>query len=217
MKPPSTLNISRLEYFKISDPLIFNHTFNAIFKKAYLYIAEQVWDIDASIHIVAHGYGYAVPDGRAVVNFPGDYRFIGPWLRPAFTKKNITDPVEAESIMKQLIDLFNATLQQLDTGYSNFHYVDLRDIIERADWLNELHLTSDAYRRVAKKLHQLITGLPRICPTCPSCGVFGCRIAARGENRSCGTPASKCHRNNIPNRRSATAKIRSTASRRWCV
>jgi len=136
-----------------------DHAFNSIFKNAYLYIAQKIWDIDASIHIIAHGYGYAVPDGRAVFNFPGDYRFIGPWLRPAFAKKNITDPVEAETIMRQLIDVFNEMLDQLDSENQNFHYVNLRPVIDRSDWVNELHLSSDGYKRVAKKIHQLITTL----------------------------------------------------------
>jgi len=130
-----------------------------VFKIAYEYIIEQVWQIDPSIHIITHGYGNSIPDGRATINLPFGFKFIGPWLRPALAKKNITNPLEAEGLIASLIDMFNEMLQQLDQENQRFHYIDLRGLIQREDWVNELHLYNFAYRRVAGIFHDLIQAL----------------------------------------------------------
>lgn len=123
------------------------YMFLVVFKKAYQDILDRIWNIDPSIHIIGHGYGHAIPDGRAVRII--GIRFSGPWLRPALAKKNITSPGEAQDVIRQLIDLFNEMLGELNRDNANFHYLDLRAGITRDDWVNELHLTNQAFGRVA--------------------------------------------------------------------
>lgn len=130
---------------------------HGLFRAAYERIARAIWDIDPSICIVAHGYGHAIPDGRAVLNFPFNFRFFGPWLRPAFTRKNITALNEARAIVKVMIDELNAMLSQLSASIGGpLHHLDLRNTIRASDWSNELHLTDEAYGRVADKFHAVI-------------------------------------------------------------
>ena len=126
------------------------------FKIAYQYMINQVLKIDKKIHIITHGYGYSIPDGRAVINFPLNLRFVGPWLRPALARKNYLSVSEGELIVKQLIDRFNDMLADLDDKNENFHYIDLRNEIKKNDWANELHLKSSKYKRVAKIFHNEI-------------------------------------------------------------
>jgi hypothetical protein len=130
------------------------YVFFEVFKNAYEHIMDEVWGVDSDIHILGHGYGNPTPDGRAV-RFLW-IKFAGPWLRPALARKNITNPSEAKGIMHELIRLFNEMLKGLDDAHPNFHYLDLRDRIEVEDWVNELHLSSEAYGRVAGIFHQEI-------------------------------------------------------------
>jgi hypothetical protein len=46
---------------------------HGVIRKAYERIAAEVWNVSPSIAILAHGYAYAIPDGRAVFNFPFGY------------------------------------------------------------------------------------------------------------------------------------------------
>ncbi len=130
----------------------------SVFKKAYEHFMTEVWKIDDDMKIISHGYGHAIPDGRAVINL-FDLRFIGPWLRPTLAGKNIINKDEAEGVIRKLIDLFNDMLAQLDNENQNFHYLDLRPIITELDWINELHLYNDAYEKVADVFHAKIQEL----------------------------------------------------------
>lgn len=131
------------------------YIFSTVAKRAYENIFTRVWNVDKNIHIISHGYGYAIPDGRSVFNFFG-FSFVGPWLRPAFAKKNITNTTVAEGIIAELTDLFNDMLKELDDKHENFHYLDLRKSIGRDDWRNELHLYDEDYLRVAEIFHEEI-------------------------------------------------------------
>lgn len=125
------------------------------FRRAYEHILRRVWRIMPDLPVVLHGYAYPVPDGRAVLNFPSDFRFFGPWLRPSFARKAVTDPTEAEKIMRTLIDSFNEMAAAL-AGDARVHYVDLRSTIARTDWVNELHVSNHAYQRIAAAFHETI-------------------------------------------------------------
>lgn len=131
------------------------YIFSTVARRAYENIFDRVWNLDENIHIISHGYGYAIPDGRAVFNFLG-FNFGGPWLRPAFAKKNITDIAVAEGIIVELVDLFNAMLKELGDKHPNFHYLDIRASIKRDDWRNELHLYDEDFARVADIFHEEI-------------------------------------------------------------
>jgi lysophospholipase L1-like esterase len=129
------------------------------FRRGYQTLAQAIWKVDPTIHVVTHGYGHAIPSGVAVLNFPFGFRFIGPWLKPAFVRKNIKLS-DAREIVKTMIDEFNSMLAALPgTIGGPFHVVDLRSSIRSSDWVNELHLTNDAYRRVADKFHAVIKPL----------------------------------------------------------
>jgi hypothetical protein len=130
---------------------------HGVVRRAYKRIADEIWRIDPTIAIVTHGYGYAIPDGRAVFNFPFGYRFVGPWLRPALVSKNITKLGDGKAIVKSIIDEFNTMLSGLQTKLSGpFRFVDLRKTVKTDDWVNELHVSGESYGRCADKFHQAI-------------------------------------------------------------
>lgn len=131
---------------------------NTYFKKAYERFFRQVWSVNPDLHIIGHGYGRPIPDGRAVKIL--GIRFSGPWLRPAFAKKRLNLPEEARKTMSTLMNKFNEMLADLQQQHPKFHYIDLRDEIRDEDWENELHLNDDGYKRCANLFHEVIQSLP---------------------------------------------------------
>jgi hypothetical protein len=134
-----------------------NDVFHGLFRSAFERLAQSIWQIDPNICVITHGYGRPIPDGRAVLNFPFNFRFVGPWIRPSFTRKNIMSLATAAGIVGTMIDEFNTMLEGLQTSLGpNFKYVDVRQVISSEDWVNELHLNNEAYGRVADAFHSVI-------------------------------------------------------------
>jgi hypothetical protein len=132
-----------------------------VFKKYLDDLCAKVRQASPSTFIVMHGYGHTPPTGKAVIN-AGPFRFVGPWLRPVLTAKNITDPQEQRKIVFHVIDLFNETLEAVKGNNSdNFRYVDLRKVINPdEDWVNELHLSNSAFYQAADSIHDELQSLP---------------------------------------------------------
>lgn len=131
--------------------------FSGTFKAAYQSFFARVWAINPKLHIIGHGYGNAIPDGRAV-SFIG-ITFRGPWLRPALARKRVLDAAAARRVITDLMTAFNDMLRGLAQSEPRFHYIDLRTLIADADWVNELHLSNNAYLRVAQRFDQEIQAL----------------------------------------------------------
>jgi lysophospholipase L1-like esterase len=122
-----------------------------VFRSAYEHILRQIWAVDPSVHVVAHGYARPIPDGRCV-RIVG-IRFSGPWLRPSLARKGHQEPAACRKLVCEILDLLNDMLAGLAAAHPNFHYLDLRSRIGDGDWANELHLTNAAYRRVSDLFH----------------------------------------------------------------
>lgn len=127
---------------------VLDYTINTVFKGAYESMIKQVQQANPKIHILFHGYGRGIPTGKAVINI-GSLHVIGPWLRPALTRKNILDPALQRKLIAAIVDRFNEMLKGLASGKPNLHYIDLRNEIKDDDWINENHLNALAYRRMA--------------------------------------------------------------------
>ena len=133
---------------------------------SYVTILREVTDVCVEIigkpvPIVLHGYGYAVPDGRGVLFGWG--LFPGPWLEPAFTRKGYKSRNANKIVVVELINRFNAMLTRLagKPPFSHVRYVDLRQVLSNGndykdDWDNELHPTSDGFKKVAEEFVKVI-------------------------------------------------------------
>jgi len=131
-----------------------DYVFGQVVPKAYTDLIAAVRQAKPDIGIVFHGYGYPVPDGRSVKIL--GFRFSGPWLRPALTKKNYIEASEAKQIMVDLVDRFNVAIAAVANAHQNVRYIDLRSTISDGDWVNELHLKNSAYARVAAEFDAAI-------------------------------------------------------------
>jgi len=136
---------------------------NDVFRPAYIHILSEIANTEAvvghEIHVIAHGYADAIPDGRPTRTVFG-VRLGGPWLRPALAHKRIPQGPgsDGETVVRDLIGKFNAMLAQLDQQSTKFHYIDLRPIItQHSHWRDELHLHGFAAARVADAFHAEIS------------------------------------------------------------
>jgi hypothetical protein len=133
-----------------------------IVEKSYRYILQRLFAAHPSVHVILHGYGYGQPDGRGVINAPFGFHWIGPWFRPALSRNRIEWSTDGRSVIRDLIDLHNDMLDRLskDSAFnSRVHYIDLRKDIKETDWVNELHLYDHGFRKVARRFHDLMSGL----------------------------------------------------------
>jgi hypothetical protein len=133
---------------------------NSVFTEMFEYLIQSVIDKKSDIQIFLHGYGYPIPDGRAVIEV-GDYKFIGPWFDPALKRKGLSQ-AQGKVIIESLIDSLNEMLSNLAKKYpDNVHYINLLHIISRDDWENELHLSAQGFKKVADEFEKRILAVLR--------------------------------------------------------
>lgn len=126
-----------------------------VFERAYRHIIDSALKIKPDLHILVHGYANPVPNGTAVINFPGGFRFVGPWLRPWLARNRIDFATDGRDVIRRLMGMHNDMLKGLAAKYpGKLHYIDLRPEFNDRDWANELHLKNPAFRRAAAKFHE---------------------------------------------------------------
>jgi hypothetical protein len=114
--------------------------------------------VGAAVPILLHGYDYPVPDGRG---FLGGWPFPGPWLEPGFREKLFSDLATNITLMRDVLDQFNAMLAELvkDPAFGHVHHIDLRgtlstqlqDVAYQEWWGNELHPTERGFAAVTDR------------------------------------------------------------------
>lgn len=87
------------------------------------------------VQVVCHGYDYPVPDK-------------GRWLGQPMATRGIVDPQLQVSIAKVMMDRFNISLARLSRSHAHVHFLDLRGVVGRQGWSDELHPKNAGYRRV---------------------------------------------------------------------
>lgn len=63
--------------------------------------------------------------------------------------------------MRELMDMFNDMLEKLALSdqRKRIHYINLRTLIKREDWENELHLHNSSYKRVSDVFNTVIRSI----------------------------------------------------------
>lgn len=112
--------------------------------------------------IIIHTYDYPTPRPS-----PANFLFVPitrPWLLPAFERRRVPARLHC-GLADFLLDKLADTLLDLENKLPNFHVVDTRKTLVRAnaeskgnsgDWLNEIHPNSAGYRKIAARLSQKI-------------------------------------------------------------
>jgi Dyp-type peroxidase family len=112
-----------------------------------------------NIPVLIHGYDHSIPDGR---KDPA----AGPWLKPIFEARGITDLTVSRDVIRRLIDRVGAMVATVAAEYPGRVFpvstagtleLDPRFQVDyKLLWANEFHPTEDGYdllaKLVAKKL-----------------------------------------------------------------
>ncbi|HAA15827.1 MAG TPA: hypothetical protein DCE41_30590 [Cytophagales bacterium] len=137
---------------------VFDRTVKGPIREAITCFIERVIAVNPNVDILMDGYDYPFPTGKKFRLF--GLGLSGPWLLPAFARKGITNFNEQRVVIRQIVDKFNELLAELQQEYDQFHHLDLRGTFpQKADWRDELHLTSDGFEIAARIYDQKIKGL----------------------------------------------------------
>lgn len=132
-------------------PEAVDELFKSTIPKAFQHVIDAVHSVRPGIPIFLHGYGHTEPTGKGVVNFPGGWRIVGPWLRPALTKKRWLQKTRQKQIIRNLIDRLNDCLEDFAAARPDVHFIDLRTRLHQSDWINELHLNQTGWAKAARE------------------------------------------------------------------
>ena len=115
---------------------------------AYVDLLDLRDDVRPDCRIYVHGYDYAIPTGKKA-----KYLIFkaGPWLKPYLEAMAIQDPVDQRRVVRWLIDRFNEMLDDLARQRSNFVHVKTRRTLKAGEWKDELHPTTQGFKKVADK------------------------------------------------------------------
>jgi len=104
------------------------------------------------IKIITHTYGHVTPQNKPAKFLKGIIE-KGPWMFPALKKCQV--PKEHwKPIATMLIDRMKKNIKLLhESSNGRFHFVDSTELITDNDWIDEIHLTPNGFKRVAKAMH----------------------------------------------------------------
>ncbi|MCI0450913.1 MAG: hypothetical protein L0Z51_00825 [Candidatus Latescibacteria bacterium] len=107
--------------------------------------------------VVTHGYDFAIPTERSTARLVSIRRLVnrvmgsGKWLWIPLEQKRLSDD-EKQAVLYAMITEFNELLVSLAESprFPRLYHVDCRGVAQsEKDWYDEIHLTSQAYRRAA--------------------------------------------------------------------
>jgi hypothetical protein len=136
LKPKNYLN-AEYTAFKARLLRLFKDIFNLIYNE------------DPTIHIICHGYSYAIPNSER-----------GPWLGRPMEDIGITDRALQKQIMTLIVDDINTAVGKAaaaarKTGVT-VSFVDNRELVPADGWHDEFHPNSEWFGKVAETLSALI-------------------------------------------------------------
>lgn len=136
---------------------IAHYMINTVFRNYIIGLLEMVRLQSISTTTIMHGYAYPYPSGKGVGVF--GFNFVGPWLLPAIQRKAVSEETGAEILIKMVDMYYDMLISIRDEGKYNFHVIDIRNLIQRSDWRDEMHLNNSAYMKVAAIFDEKIKNL----------------------------------------------------------
>ena len=104
-----------------------------------------------TLPILIHGYDYAIPGGHAGEWRSPEWAAVDEWLGRPFAERGIRDLALQRNIVRILIDALYDMLHRVagDSAVTNIHVVDVRGTLQREEWADEIHGTSEGFAKVA--------------------------------------------------------------------
>lgn len=113
----------------------------AAIKTSYEALASLRDSVSPGARIITHSYAHAQPTGKKAYLWGIS---AGPWIQPYLTERGY-ETREQYEIVAWLIDRFHETI----SAVSGLVIIDLRRIIERDDWNDEIHPTRNGFHKAA--------------------------------------------------------------------
>ncbi len=137
--------------------LEFFNFLNVTMSQYYLLVTE-LSNLKRFKHIkfITQGYDFAIPSPRRAKRIK--YRNwklnkemnTGRWLHDPMIMKGIFDADDQEAIAYTMVWEFNEMLIMLSEHFENLYHVDCRGTAKSEDdWFDEIHLNSDAFKKIA--------------------------------------------------------------------
>lgn len=117
-------------------------------KRMYRTVLQDVRESSEAVHILLHGYDYAVPM---------DDKYLG---RP-MARRGIVDPGFQRDIVRVLINRFyEEVLEPMAGEFGRVHIVDNRDAVpDPNDWDDEIHPKTRGFREVARRFRRVVDSI----------------------------------------------------------
>lgn len=137
LKPADYLNTDNFKAYKARMLRLYSDLFSMVHQE------------DKNIHIICHGYAYAIPNSKR-----------GPWLGKPLEENGVTDRALQLEIVKKVVDVINDAMESTAAAHKagKVSYVNNRGTIPIKDecWHDEFHPTSEWFGKVTEPIKALI-------------------------------------------------------------
>ena len=91
-----------------------------------------------------HGYDFVRTD------HPDDVIKKG-WANKYMIQYGLKNPDDRERLLKYLVNNFNEDLAELTETHNNATYLDMRNLVKKDEWYDEIHPNDVGFEKVGKK------------------------------------------------------------------
>lgn len=131
-------------------------------EEVYLDLADLRDDYQPAAYLFTHGYDYAIPSGKGVKVL--GFQVAGRWIQARMDSKKI--PAEFQPlILDHLLSEFDNLMIRLEQTIPRCVHVRTQGTLADSDWANELHPTTEGFRKVTAKFQ---TALRSVFPRLPA-------------------------------------------------
>jgi hypothetical protein len=140
------------------------YAFLSIIKLQYWLIFESISHAGnlKGMKIISQGYDYVIPSDKTHFSdfmnpLINSFMGTGKWLRQPMMIQGIADSKIQKSIMVAMIFEINQIFIELSLKFDNVYHIDCRGVAKNEnDWYDEIHLTSENFKRVAQAYEKCI-------------------------------------------------------------
>ncbi len=118
----------------------------------YNYFFNRIASFDFVKQVFVHGYDYVRTDHPNHIVKNG-------WVNRYLIAKGIEKPADRQSIIGYLIDQFNHLLYSLSEKHKNATYVNMRSLVQKDEWYDEIHPNDQGFAKVGAKFLKAINQL----------------------------------------------------------
>ncbi len=118
----------------------------------YNYFFNRIHEFDCVEQVFVHGYDYVLADHNAKIIKNG-------WVNKYLIEKGIKRLEDRTNVIRYLIDGFNELLIEVAQKHKNATYLDMRTLVNKNEWYDEIHPNDKGFAKVAGKFLEAINQL----------------------------------------------------------